>query len=150
MSGAFEQALDSALRFLSKRQRFETEVRRHLSDFPEEIQDGVLAHLTSKGILNDRVASEALLRSYAGRRSVGVEALKKELRMRGAPEEVIETVQLDVPEPQRALCLLESRFTREPSDRARAGRMLFRRGFQEEDIAAALDAHFGAPLASER
>ncbi len=149
MSGAFEEALEAALKHLARRDRFESEIRAHLSGYPEEVRDQVVGHLTRKRILDDGRAAAALVRSREGRRAIGISALRQELQLRGASAQVIEALPIETTELQRALGVLESKFSRRPSDRARAGRLLARRGFEEEDIDSALEAFFGSSAPSE-
>src|SRR5579862_6475811 len=103
MEGEFEQALGSALRYLSKRDRFESEVRRHLGSYPDQVQDDVIAHLRRKRIIDDRRAAEAYASSHDGKRAIATSALKDRLIERGASDQVVEQVSLDRSDLERAL-----------------------------------------------
>jgi SOS response regulatory protein OraA/RecX len=97
-------------------------------------------HLRKKGILNDDNTIQRHIGRNSGKRAVGIEKLRAELERLGAPEETIEAnlAGIAADEPERALNALRSKY-KERVDRAKAGRFLFGRGFQEEAIESALD-----------
>ena len=99
-----------------------------------------MEHLRQKGILNDDNTTQRHIERNSGTRAVGIEKLRAELAKLGAPEETIEAnlASLAADEPERALEALRSKY-KEGADRAKAGRFLYSRGFQEEAIESALD-----------
>jgi len=93
---AMQQALDTALAFLSYRPRSESEVRRNLSSkkIPEPLIDEVLARLRASGLIDDA----AFARYWAENRETfsprGQRLLKAELRQKGiSPDTIAETLE---------------------------------------------------------
>jgi SOS response regulatory protein OraA/RecX len=137
-----DRALQSALKLLRTRDRFTREIvdRLRTEGFQQEDVEYVVEHLCKKGILNDDNTTQKHIERNSGKRAVGTEKLRAELERLGAPEETIEAnlAGIATDEPERALEALRAKY-KEGSDRAKAGRFLFSRGFQEEAIETALD-----------
>lgn len=143
MTDEFDQTLKRALRVLARRDLFEAELRTRLEGEPPDAIERVVAHLRSKGILNDvRCAEQAVLRR-SGRRAVATRALQDELCSRGAPDSAVRLVSAGLRDEDAARAILETSFRPTPSERPRAGRTLARRGFGHEEIESALNRYFG-------
>lgn len=107
--------------------------------FDDAIVQEALDVLTQQRLLSDSRATEAMIQMRSGKRAVGREALQEELRQRGADEAKLELAERT--DEQELAIMLEviAKF----EDRARAGRLLARRGFDPELIASVLERHFG-------
>jgi len=140
----YRKALDLALRKLKTKDRFESEVRLFLADFPTQTTDRVIRFLKDRRIIDDTKTTLNLVERYSGKRSIGTEKLRAELLERGAPEETIDAVlgELFDEERQRMLEALTAKFTPADGSRAKAARFLFSRGFPEEEIESVLDRFF--------
>ena len=91
-------------------------------------------------------ASSAAARPRAsGRRAEGDARLRQRLESRGASETSVANALADVPdEIQRMHDALSAKFkTPAPTDRARAGRFLLSRGFDEDAVDGAIHRFFG-------
>lgn len=141
------QALADALRRLRSRDLSEAEVARFLEGrghAPEAIA-GVLDHLRSKRIVDDRRLALALADLARGRRAWGPARLDEELRRRGIPEDAAAAAREgpETEEPRERLrTLLDARFP-SASDRGRAWRWLVGRGFDPDLVESALESKFG-------
>jgi len=137
----FNEALQLALKELAKGDRFAEEVRGVLErrEFAMDVANEVLEHLTRKGLLNEKRATEAVLRRYSGKRAVGPEKIKQMLARRGAPMETAEVLLTERSGAQvdEIVGLLKIKFPA-GATADRAGRFLYSRGFSEEAIASAL------------
>lgn len=145
MTDEFQAALGVALRRLKTSDRFESEVRRALADFSPETTDKVVQHLREKRVLNDQRLAGALVERNVGRSAIGANKLRAKLETRGAPDSEVEAALASAAEkePELATNLLVAKFPgRIEGDRARAGRFLFSRGFDEDVVESALAAHF--------
>ena len=145
-------ALPEALRRLKDAERTAAELRTMLqkSHPPEEVE-AALAYLSARRLLSDDRAAEATVRPRAaGRRAEGDARLRERLERRGASDEAVEKALADVPdEAQRMREALAARFRPEEGQRARAGRFLLSRGFDEDAVDGALDRFFGDAETSE-
>ncbi len=144
--GLYREALELALRKLKTKDRFESEVRLFLAEYPTQAVDHVITFLKERRIIDDTKTTIHLIERYSGKRAIGLEKLRAELLERGAPEETISVVLgefLDE-ERQRMQDALTAKFSPEHSTRAQAARFLYSRGFDEEEIEGALDRFFQA------
>jgi regulatory protein len=122
-------ALSVAVKFLAHSERFESEVRKKLSQFdPDEIE-AAISKLKIQNILNDQTTAERFVKSREGRKSIGSFRLTQELRQRGAPEDVIAEVCGPGDDEARAIELLSLKFLNQPELKAKAYRFLLSRGF---------------------
>lgn len=130
-----------AMRALGRREYLPAELRSRLlaSGFDEAIADGVIQTLIDQRLLSESRAIEAIVESKSGRRAVGREALREDLRARGVEEEKLEVADRTDEEERALMFEVILRF----NDRARAARLLARRGFSEELIGSVLDQRFG-------
>jgi len=138
--------LRAALEFLKPRDRFREEVRRHLAGkgYPADDVESVVQLLAERRLLNDDRTAQNLIEQSRGKGAVGIERLRAELESLGAPAETIErhVEQLGKSESERALEALHAQY-RPGANRAKAGRFLIGRGFDEESVESALDAFCG-------
>jgi regulatory protein len=135
------------MRQLARRERLSAELQRALEakGFEKEAIEAALAFLRERNFLNDERAAKALLERRSGKRAIGRAKMRAELEAKGVAEELIETLlegRRDSEESANALEALRSRRWLK-SDRVKAARFLWSRGFEEEGIEAALDAFFG-------
>ncbi len=140
---ANSQALETALRKLKAKDRFEAEVRTFLAEFPADEVERVIQCLKGRRIIDDSKTTLNLIERYSGKRSIGLERLKAELLERGAPEEIVNAAigGISSDERQKMLEALSAKLS--PTDsRAKAARFLFSRGFPEEEIEGVLDHFF--------
>ena len=109
-----------------------------------EATDAALEWLGTRRLLSDERAVEATVRPRAsGRRAEGDERLRERLERRGATPDSIGKALAEIPdEAQRMHDALTSKFRPEEGERARAGRFLLSRGFDEDAIEGALDRFF--------
>ena len=140
----YREALALALRKLKTRDRFESEIRLFLVEFPTESVERVIRFLKERRIIDDTKTTFSLVERYSGRRSIGLEKLRAELVERGAPEETIDVAlgNSAVGEGDKMLEALSAKFSPGDGARAKAARFLFSRGFPEEEIESALDRFF--------
>jgi len=139
----FDQALKRALGIIAKRDLFEAELRTRLAGFSAEAVDRVVHHLKGRNLLNDIRHAEHIAASRSGKRAVAADALRNELASKGASVAAIDRVGSRSNDSEAAQQLLESSFKPLPTERARAGRALARRGFELDDIESALESFFG-------
>jgi regulatory protein len=135
------------VRRLAARDRFSGDLRAWLlgKGVSEEAAERAIAHLERRRLLNDDRTAENLVERSAGKAAKGRERLRAELRRLGADEETIEralAARDEGAELDAAVRLLEAKGFG-PDQRARAGRLLASRGFDEETVRAALDACLG-------
>jgi len=140
----YREALALALRKLKTKDRFESEIRLFLVEFPTESVERVIRFLKERRIIDDTKTTLSLIERYTGRRSVGSEKLRAELLERGASEEIINLalVGTSTGEQDKMLEALSAKFSPEEKARAKAARFLFSRGFPEEEIESVLDRFF--------
>jgi len=142
MSEEFSRALASALRFLKTRDRFESEIRMKLSsDGFAGSADGVIEHLKTKRIVDDKRLIEQFLDHAQRGKPVGLEKIKAKLLARGAPEDLIDALN-----PTNEQELAEAALRKKPAamkNAGTAGRFLIGRGFSEEVVESVLERMFG-------
>lgn len=139
-------ALSDALRRLGTADRTEAELRQALSGKHEDKQiDAAIAWLTERKMLSETRAAEATVRPRSsGRRSEGDQKLRERLERRGAAPEAVEAALAEAPsEADRMQDALRAKFRSEDGQRAKAGRFLISRGFDEAAVEGALDRFFG-------
>ena len=142
------KARESALRLLGYRDRTESEIRRRLmgNDFPEDIVDEVIDHLSRAGLLDDGKFSRDWVKSRTLSKPMGRTRLAWELRAKGVEEPKVEAAleALDEnAEYEMALSLARKKAEKsdicDPSFRNRTASFLRRRGFSWDAITRALD-----------
>lgn len=141
------QALRSAMDRLAVRDRFSGDIRSFLEakGADSDTIDDVLVYLKRRGFLNDQRAAENLMEQATGKNAKGKAKLAEAMEKLGADPETIE-VALEVrgteQELEVAVGLLHlKRYA--PHERAKAGRLLISRGFDEDVVEAALGRVLG-------
>ena len=146
MSERIFPALADALRRLKTAERTETELRSALAGKHKEAEiEAAIAWLTTRNLFSEERAAQATVRPrIKGRRAEGDQKLRERLERRGATPEAVDAALAEAPsEPERMQDALASRFKPEKDQRAKAGRFLFSRGFDEDAVEAALGRFFG-------
>jgi len=143
----FTTALKAALDHLKTRDRLSGELRSYLvaEGFEPDVVENVVQFLVERKLVNDEKTTQHLIERNSGKRSVGIERLRAELEKLGAPAETIEAklAVLGESESERALEALRAKY-KHGADRAKAGRFLYSRGFEEDSIEAALEVFCGS------
>ena len=140
----YKKALESATRWLARRDYSEKELKEKLTGLGStaETRDAVVHHLKACGFINDLQLASRLVEQSADTK--GKRRIRLELEKRGIPEAASNSVLSalgDELELDRAKRLLQERFAGS-SDVGRAARLLARRGFEEEVVQAAVEQHF--------
>ncbi|MBT8447425.1 MAG: recombination regulator RecX, partial [Gammaproteobacteria bacterium] len=136
---------DNALRLLSRREHSVRELRQKLiaREYEAALVDEVLEQLQGDGSLSEERFAEAYVRQRCGR-GYGPIRIRQELRERGLDAELVSAALAAVETPWRTLAETARRkkFGEEPPEdfeaRARQMRFLNYRGFDENQIRAAL------------
>jgi regulatory protein len=139
-----QQAIESALNYLSFRPRSQEEVRRHLrkKETPSEIIEDVLAHLQNLDYINDKTFASFWVENREQFNPRGSRALRNELRLKGVEREIVEEIVDDEQDEElalragrkKALLLLQSPGMDYTKFRNRMGGFLQRRGFSYEAV----------------
>ena len=142
------KARESALRLIGYRDRTESEIRKRLvgNDFPEDIVDEVIGHLSRAGLLDDGKFSRDWVKARTLSKPMGRTRLAWELRAKGVDEpkveEALEALDENA-EYEMALSLARKKAEKsdvsDPSFRDKTASFLRRRGFRWDAIARALD-----------
>ena len=143
---AVERAHERALRFLSYRPRSRAEVERYLQDkgVPPEDVAQVLERLSRVGLIND----EEFARFWVSNREQfsprSPYALRRELRQKGVPEEIIAQALAEVDEEKSAYRAAQKRYRRwagldYDTFRRKLGDYLVRRGFSYEVVRSVVE-----------
>ena len=137
-------ALSYARRLLVKRDLLTAEVRAKLEAkrFDEREIDDAIAWLQEKRLLDDARAIEARIESLtSGKSAGGLLKVRAPLEAAGAPSKTFDASigsMTDGGELERMAKLLAEKFKGE-RDRARGGRFLLSRGFEQDLVETALD-----------
>jgi regulatory protein len=101
---AIIQAVDKAAHFLGYRPRSTAEVRRNLTDkeIPAEVIDKAVERLTAMGYLDDDAFARYWVQNRSEFKPLSNRALRQELRQKGVPNTVIDTVLEDTSESELA------------------------------------------------
>ena len=140
-----QQALDLAYRYLGKRDRTESEVRRHLAakDVDDTAIDGVVAALVRQGYVDDARYARTFAEDRRKLDDWGPERIERRLLTLGVDADHVAAALADrdaAGELDAAVALLRRRIGAPPEndrDRERALGMLVRRGY---DLELAYDA----------
>lgn len=141
-----QESLATALRLLKTAERTVAELRAALlPKYAETDVDATLAWLAARNLLSDDRVAEATMRlRTAERRAEGDQKLRQRLEAKGADDNAIQRALTDAPdEATRMRHALAAKFRPEAHERAKAGRFLLSRGFEEDAIDGALDRFFG-------
>jgi len=147
-----------ALKYIGFRPRSEKEVRDYLQKKIQKRVDGselieaIIVKLKSQNFINDLEFAKWLVRSRSEFRPKGKYLVTQELRQKGIPQEIIDSVFTSdirtLSENDLAISLLFQKKRKyeqmDPQERFnKAGSMLARRGFSLDVIKAAIDQVFG-------
>lgn len=139
--GSSERALDLAFRHLSRRDRTEAELRRHLAakDVGEAEADAAIAEVARMGYLDDARYARAFAEDRRNLDAWGAERIERRLLELGVAREHVAAVLGDrdgAGELEAALALLRRRFAGDAlvgeRERDRALGMLVRKGYELE------------------
>ena len=138
-------AREKALQLLSRRPHSCHEVRAKLMEKGEEeaVADDVVEWLVGQGFLDDARFAGMVVRHYAAK-NYGAGRIREELRRRGLPRELWEDALQELPEADGKLERFIASRLKHPEDRAEVQRVsnaLFRRGYDWEQIRAALHSY---------
>jgi regulatory protein len=155
-----EHALGVARRYLNRRERTVSEVRRHLErkGVDANVTEQALTSLGEQGLIDDRRFARLFVQDKRALQQWGSERIRRGLVVRGIePELISDALEHGGPDPlearlcdaeetelDRALSLLIHRFPsppRERRDRDRALGVLIRRGYDPELAVEALSAY---------
>ena len=140
-----EQALGLAYRYLAKRDRTESEVRRHLAakDVDDVSIDGAVETLVRQSYVDDARYARTFAEDRRNLDDWGGERIARRLRVLGVDDDHVDTALSErdaAGELEAAVALLRRRFTVAPDndrDRERALGLLVRKGY---DLELAYDA----------
>jgi regulatory protein len=140
-----QHALESAYRYLDRRDRTVSEVRRHLEVKATDAAaiDDALRTLSDQGYLDDARFASVFAQDKRELEQWGADRIRRTLLARGVPRELVDATldsQPPASELDRALELLRRRFPSPPVDRRerdRAFGVLLRKGY---DVELAVDA----------
>jgi regulatory protein len=145
---AVQQAIERAINYLSFRPRSQEEVRRNLrkKETPPEIIEQALAYLQERDYLNDRTFAAFWVENRGQYNPRGSQALRRELRLKGVEQEIVEEV-VDREQDgalalraaqKKARLLLQTPGMDYKTFRNRLGGFLQRRGFSYEAVSLAV------------
>jgi len=139
-------ALRAALEFLRARDRFVAELRAHLASKRYEAGDveTVVQLLIERRLIEDDRTTRNLIEQRSGKRAIGTGRIRLELESLGADPAAVERYidEIGQTESERALDALRAKY-KTGAERAKAGRFLIGRGFDEDAVESALDAFCG-------
>jgi regulatory protein len=148
-----QRALELAYRYLARRERTVSELRRHLLDreVDEATAETVIGELVEQGSVDDARFARLFVEDKRGLEQWGSDRIKRGLLARGIDRELADAVlgadmtdDLHGGELERALALLRQKFPVAPQgrrDRERALGLLLRKGYQSDLAIEALHAH---------
>jgi len=111
---AYSKAYNSAVHYLSFRQRSQSEVEKNLAkkEYSEEVIAATVERLLEKGYLNDEEFARMWVAERNRFRPRAARALRFELRQKGVTNEVIDTVLVDLDEEEAAWNAVQSKLER--------------------------------------
>ncbi len=134
-----DKAYNQAIRFLGFRPRSQAEIERHLREkkYPPEVIAHTVERLRQEQYLDDEAFARYWLENRERFRPRGRQALRYEMRQKGLPGDVIETILDELDEDQSAWAAVESKLSRwknldELSFKQKVMAFLSRRGFDYE------------------
>lgn len=137
------RAIQAAIQALEKRDRTRSELERKLADlgFPEHIRAAAIERVVARGFLNE----ERIAQLESGRAATGPNRLRARLEKRGIDDDLIESTVGAMSDDAQLASMRELLAKRafKDGERARAGRALFSRGFEEALIQQVLDERYG-------
>jgi regulatory protein len=153
-----QHALDLAYRYLSRRDRTEAEVRKHLAgkDVDAVTVEESMRELQHSGYLDDARFARLFAQDKRELEQWGSERIKRGLLGRGVEGELVDAVleqQGAESDLDRALALLRRRFPSPPRDRRERDRalgILLRKGYDPEVALDALASYAREPDPGQR
>lgn len=145
-------AFKAAVKLLERKALLVNELESRLSaqGFPQDEIKRVVQYLRERHVLDDQKAIQTVVDAASGSRAAGKNKLRATLTARGLPEELVEeslAARSDEQEREAARCAARKKLGTSASDphkdRARLGRFLVARGFDEETVEATLAELFG-------
>lgn len=140
-AGALQNAVDRAIRYLSRRPRSTEEVRRHLvkNGLPASLAASVIDQLLQRGYVDDVAFAEFWLANRERFKPMAPRALRYELRQKGLADEIIDPVLARVDAADAAYRAAQGRLPRFQGRswaefRHKMSAMLRCRGFSAETI----------------
>ncbi len=134
-----DKAYNQAIRFLGFRPRSQAEIERHLREkkYPPEVVTETVERLRREQYLDDEAFARFWLENRERFRPRGRQALRYEMRQKGLPGDVIETILNELDEDESAWTAVESKLSRwknldELSFKQKVMAFLSRRGFNYE------------------
>jgi regulatory protein len=125
-----------ALRYLARREHSRAELNRKLLPFAasQQLLDVLLSELEGRKLLSNHRFAE--MRAHILSRKYGAAKIRQDLKSKGVPDEIVETVSAEG-ELERAAAILQRKYrsaanTRE--EKAKRARFLQSRGFSSEVI----------------
>ncbi|MCI8307541.1 MAG: regulatory protein RecX [Lachnospiraceae bacterium] len=148
----YKNALSTALRYISHRDRTEYEVLGRLGKdgYPEDIIGGVLSFLKEQGYVNDRRYAEYYIVCYKDKRSI--RRILQELKNKGIDEELLSAVMqaTDTDTSGAIRNAIKKQFTKRGirdveeisyEDKNKIMAALFRQGYSAEDIRKGMETY---------
>jgi regulatory protein len=134
-----DKAYNQAIRFLGFRPRSQAEIERHLQEkkYSPQVITHTVERLRQEQYLDDEAFARFWLENRERFRPRGRQALRYEMRQKGLPGEVIETILAEVDEDESAWAAVESKVSRwrdldESMFKQKVMAFLSRRGFNYE------------------
>jgi SOS response regulatory protein OraA/RecX len=139
-SAAFQEALGVALKPLAASEKFSAEIESLLErkGYDADVRSQVLEHLRTKRLVDDTRCAELAIKRMR-RKGMGDLKIRFQLERRGAPVEVVNSV-LQLASAPSVEEVLRKRFPGKIPSLEQAGRFLYSRGFQPDEIESALGA----------
>ena len=142
----YQSALQHSYRLLAYRGRSEKELRERLKrkGFDKQAIDAAISSLTSNGFLDDRKLASSLKRYAEESKHYGISGIRRFLRVRGIPGDIIDATVKDIDETEIARKIIEKKmrgmrgYAPEKTARRLYG-ILYRRGYSPETIIKALE-----------
>jgi regulatory protein len=125
-----------ALRYLARREHSRAELARKLAPFAESQQllEGLLGELEGRKLLSNHRFAE--MRAHILARKYGAAKIRQDLKSKGVPEEIVESVS-SAGELERARAILQRKYKTPATSReewAKRARFLQGRGFASDTI----------------
>jgi regulatory protein len=151
---SLEQALALAYRYIDRRERTVSEVRRHLQakELDDSTIDETVSNLLALGVLDDARFARVFAEDQRELEQWGADRIRRSLSSRGVDQDLIEAELRDQSadsELARALAVLGRRFPEPPLDRReRALGVLLRKGYDSDTSVEAIGAYARASAES--
>jgi len=146
---SLEQALALAYRYIDRRERTVSEVRRHLQakELDDSTIDETVSNLLALGVLDDARFARLFAEDKLELEQWGADRIRRSLSSRGVDQDLIEAELRDQSadsELARAVAVLGRRFPEPPRDRRERDRalgVLLRKGYDSDTSVEAIGAY---------